>query len=324
MFCGLSNGEVRCYDYLSSGPGSGLVGEFRHHTGPVRSVSCHPQPQHSLLASGGDDTDIVLWDTKAIEATNKKRGRLRGHTDYVRDLAWHQLYPWILSASDDCTVKVWNWLNRSLVTSITGHQHWVTSLALHTTRDVFMSASVDGTVRVWDYSALRNRTCRTGAHTEVASLLGMVDVVCQKILDDFSEQLIFLRLHPTRELLAVGEGRHVTLYSTDSWREVGRLVGHRDRLARGGLWRLASSGSYDLFLSLGRDRTVRVWSQDSGVCRWSHHTDQTYEGLAGSERLSYLACWGADTLALLKVEAERPVMVSYAQHLYFLKNGTVR
>ena len=61
-------------------------------------------------------------------------------------------------------------------------------------------------MRAWDYSTLRSRTCRAGAHTQVSSLLGLLDVVSLKVLDCFSDQIMFVRIHPTKELLAVGEG----------------------------------------------------------------------------------------------------------------------
>ena len=242
----------------------------------------------------------------------------------MRALSWHPLYSWLLSASDDCSVRIWNWLSRTQLTTVSGHQHWVTSLAVHPARDIFISASEDGTVRVWDFSQLRNRTCRAGAHTEVSTLLGMMDVVCQKIIEDFSSRLVFVRLHPTQEVLAVGEGRQVTFYSLHTFRQQGRLVGHRDTIT-GGLWRLEQqSGTFDTFLTVGRERSARLWIAEAGVCRRTLNTEQSYEGLEDTGRHSYLAAWAEDRLAVLKVSSERPVMISHGHHLYFLKNGTVR
>jgi coatomer protein complex subunit alpha (xenin) len=39
---------------------------------------------------------------------------LNGHLDYVRTVFFHPELPWILSASDDQTIRIWNWQNRSL------------------------------------------------------------------------------------------------------------------------------------------------------------------------------------------------------------------
>ena len=71
MYCGLSNGDIRSYDYRES-PEAGETGEFCQHRGPVRALSCHPL--HSLLASGGDDTEVIVWDL----SSGRTRVRLRG------------------------------------------------------------------------------------------------------------------------------------------------------------------------------------------------------------------------------------------------------
>jgi coatomer protein complex subunit alpha (xenin) len=41
---------------------------------------------------------------------------LNGHLDYIRTVFFHHELPWILSASDDQTIRIWNWQNRSLST----------------------------------------------------------------------------------------------------------------------------------------------------------------------------------------------------------------
>ena len=93
-----------------------------------------------------------------------------------------------------------------------------------------------------------------------------------------------------------------------------------------GLWRLEpQSGTFDTFLTVSlRERSARLWSYESGVCRRSLKTERSYEGLEDTGRHSYLAGWAEDRLEVLKVSSERPVLVSHGHHLYFLKNGTVR
>ena len=71
---GYSNGMVRCYDAAKGGsPLVSLMG----HRGTIACLASSDGGM--LLASGGYDTDIVLWDLVA------ERGicRLRGHKDAV-------------------------------------------------------------------------------------------------------------------------------------------------------------------------------------------------------------------------------------------------
>lgn len=40
-------------------------------------------------------------------------------------------YPWIVSASDDQTIRIWNWQSRTCISVLTGHNHYVMCAAFH-------------------------------------------------------------------------------------------------------------------------------------------------------------------------------------------------
>ena len=83
---------------------------------------------------------------------------LLGHLDYIRTVQFHLEYPWIVSASDDQTIRIWNWQSRNCVAVLTGHNHYVMCASFHVKEDLVVSASLDQTVRVWDISGLRKKT----------------------------------------------------------------------------------------------------------------------------------------------------------------------
>ena len=64
---------------------------------------------------------------------------------------------------------------------------------------IILYCSLDMTVRVWDYSSLRNRTCNVGKHSDISTLFGVLDVVCDKVIENFNEKLTFVKIHPTQE-----------------------------------------------------------------------------------------------------------------------------
>ena len=72
--------------------------------------------------------------------------------DFFSFTVFHHEYPWILSASDDQTIRIWNWQSRSCVSVLTGHNHYVMCARFHPSEDLLVSASLDQTVRVWDIS----------------------------------------------------------------------------------------------------------------------------------------------------------------------------
>ncbi|ELV10581.1 Coatomer subunit alpha, partial [Tupaia chinensis] len=111
----LHNGVIQLWDYRMCT----LIDKFDEHDGPVRGIDFHKQ--QPLFVSGGDDYKI-------------------------------KEYPWILSASDDQTIRVWNWQSRTCVCVLTGHNHYVMCAQFHPSEDLVVSASLDQTVRVWDIS----------------------------------------------------------------------------------------------------------------------------------------------------------------------------
>ena len=82
---------------------------------------------------------------------------LLGHLDYIRTVQFHNEHPWVVSASDDQTIRIWNWQTRACVSVLTGHNHYVMCAQFHAKEDLVLSASLDQTVRVWDISGLRKK-----------------------------------------------------------------------------------------------------------------------------------------------------------------------
>jgi len=139
--------------------------------GPVRGVHFHrSQP---LFVSGGDDYKIKVWNYQQKRCLFN----LTGHLDYIRcvcgsialpfrssmsdrvhcslrTVQFHHEYPWILSASDDQTLRIWNWQSRQCLTVLTGHNHYVMCAQFHPKDDLILSASLDQTIRVWDMSGM--------------------------------------------------------------------------------------------------------------------------------------------------------------------------
>jgi platelet-activating factor acetylhydrolase IB subunit alpha len=73
-----------------------------------------------------------------------------GHDNWVRGLVYHPGGKYLLSASDDKTVRVWDVANKRTYKTLDAHQHFVTSLDFHRTAPFVITGSVDQTAKVWE------------------------------------------------------------------------------------------------------------------------------------------------------------------------------
>src|SRR5436309_518441 len=75
---------------------------LKDHKGSVDAVAF--SADGALLASGGDDEVIRLWDVK----TGKLIRKLKGHDDGILGLAFSPDGKLLASASSDDTVRLWD------------------------------------------------------------------------------------------------------------------------------------------------------------------------------------------------------------------------
>jgi WD40 repeat protein len=80
---------------------------MRGHTGRVHSVNF--SPDGTRIASGGNDSVIILWDSESSEQV----AELQGHTSYVYSIAFSPDGSQIVSGSGDCVVRIWDTIRRS-------------------------------------------------------------------------------------------------------------------------------------------------------------------------------------------------------------------
>jgi THO complex subunit 3 len=93
------------------------IKDFQAHESKAHSVgwSCDGRK----LASGSTDKTVSVFSLEKFNLT--RIHNYKGHTDHVDQLAWHPSHPdYLVSASEDKTVRIWDSRSESMSLSMTG------------------------------------------------------------------------------------------------------------------------------------------------------------------------------------------------------------
>ncbi|KAF8649608.1 hypothetical protein AX16_005698 [Volvariella volvacea WC 439] len=318
----LHNGSVQLWNYRMGV----LVDRFEEHEGPVRGVAIHPS--RALLVTGGDDYKIKVWD---IRPQNRRcLFTLHGHLDYVRTVQFHHEMPWIISASDDQTIRIWNSTSRQCIAILTGHSHYVMSAQFHPKEDLVVSASMDQTVRVWDISGLRRSTPNQGGPGGVGPATGPASFeafdtfsTVKYVLEGHDRGVNFATFHPTLPLIiSAADDRTIRIWrmsETRAW-EVDSCRGHFNNVSSA-----AFHPKHEIIVSCGEDKTVRVWdlTKRTAIQTFKREHDRFWV-LAAHPNLNLFAAGHDSGLIVFKLERERPAFAVHQDALYYVRDKYVR
>ncbi|KAJ7035460.1 hypothetical protein C8F04DRAFT_1344342 [Mycena alexandri] len=300
-----------------------LVDRFEEHEGPVRLVNFHLS--RALLVTSGDDYKIKVWD---IRPQNRRcLFTLHGHLDYVRTVQFHHEMPWIISTSDDQTIRIGNSTSRNCIAILTGHSHYVMSALFHPKDDLVVSASMDQTVRVWDISGLRKGSPNTGGggggsgpgNFETFDTFSTVKYV----LEGHDRGVNYAMFHPTLPLIiSAADDRMIKIWrmsETKAW-EVDLCRGHFNNVSTA-----LFHPKHELIVSCGEDKTIRVWdlAKRTSIQTFRRENDRFWV-LASHPNLNLFAAGHDSGLIVFKLERERPAFAVHQDSLYYIRDKYVR
>ncbi|CBH15271.1 hypothetical protein, conserved [Trypanosoma brucei gambiense DAL972] len=153
--------SVKCWDLnysptrsSSSGKSGGhkfVCGFVGGHQNWVRTVAVSSGmsalPSHGpLVASGGDDRTVQVWDPRSRRPTHT----FYEHTDSVRSVDFHPDGCSIATGSSDHTINVYDLRLNRLLQHYGAHDGAVNEVRFAPTGSWLLSASADGTAKLWD------------------------------------------------------------------------------------------------------------------------------------------------------------------------------
>ncbi|KAK5658403.1 hypothetical protein OQA88_2380 [Cercophora sp. LCS_1] len=126
---------------------------FEGNSHYVMSLAINPKDTNTF-ASACLDRTVKIWSLGSstpnfqLEAHETKGVN---HVDYYP----HSDKPYLLTTSDDRTVKVWDYTTKSLIATLEGHTNNVSFACYHPELPIIISGSEDGTIRIWNANTYR-------------------------------------------------------------------------------------------------------------------------------------------------------------------------
>jgi hypothetical protein len=117
------------------------------------AISVAFDAEGGMLATGGTDHTIVLWEVPA----GRQLRILAGHSENVNTVVFHPVSRILASASDDRTIRLWDVTTGSTISVLEGHTGAVPHLSVSRDGRMLVSNSLDCTVRLWEIESGRCR-----------------------------------------------------------------------------------------------------------------------------------------------------------------------
>lgn len=125
------------------------------HDNMVSAVAFARSDKGPLLASGGADNVVKLWNLDTFDQLR----RYRGSSEPVSALAFADGGKMVASAGQNGAIRIWSSTSHRTLHRLYGHKGRVGGLAFAPGGETLASAGDDGQVRIWDFK--RGRTART-------------------------------------------------------------------------------------------------------------------------------------------------------------------
>ena len=137
--------KIKIWDL--DGAGEKLVIDTGEAEGSVKGSVYALSVRGSVMASGGPDNVLRLWDPKS----GKRITKFVGHTDNLRDILINEAGDTVMTASSDQTIKIWSMAAGRCMSTLTMHNDSVWSLySDHPQLSLFYSGDRSGLIAKTD------------------------------------------------------------------------------------------------------------------------------------------------------------------------------
>lgn len=246
----------------------------------------------TILASRTNDTQAPLpgkdrqnpadWIPRPPE-----RYCLTGHRGAVTKVLFHPVFNLIVTASEDATIKIWDYESGDYERTMRGHTDSVQDLAFDQNGKWLVSSSADTTVKLWDFNVYE----------------------CVKTMRGHDHNVSSVTFMPSGDFVVTSSrDKTIKIWEVSTGYCIKTLTGHRDWVR---MVRINSDGG--LLASCSNDQTVRIWAIDT----WEFRAE-----LRSHDHVVECVAWATDAAVPVICEAANIDMKKVVRPGPFLISGS--
>lgn len=181
--------------------------------------------------------DIASWIPRP-----PARHDISGHRMAVTCVLFHPLYTILVTASEDATIKLYDYESGEFERTLKGHTNAVQDLAFSPDGTQLASCAADTTIKLWSLEGFE----------------------CTKTLHGHDHNVSSVTFTPDGAfLVSSSRDKSIKIWELSSGYCLHTLMGHSDWVRKA---RVSNDGS--LIVSVSHDQSVRVWSFQSHECKF--------------------------------------------------------
>eukprot|EP01133_Synstelium_polycarpum_P000194 gene194-233_t len=165
---------------------------------------------------------------------------LKGHRNCINAVRFHPAFSLLVSASEDATMKVWDFDTGEFERTLKGHTNPVQDIDFDKTGNMMASCSADLTIKLWDFQTYE----------------------CVKTLNGHDHNVSCVRFMPAGDqLVSSSRDKSIKVWEIATGYCVKTLTGHEDWVRK-----IIVSEDGTSVASCSNDQTARIWNLVKGEC----------------------------------------------------------